>query len=47
MMLRAPSTANTMNHNSITGANSLPTLPVPCFWITNSRVSTRIESGTI
>ena len=31
MMLRAPSTANTMNHSSITGANSLPTLPVPCF----------------
>ncbi|MNC30090.1 hypothetical protein D3C75_783640 [compost metagenome] len=47
IMLRAPRTANTINHSSITGANSLPTLPVPCFWIANSKVSTRIESGTI
>ncbi|MNT42606.1 hypothetical protein D3C72_1790330 [compost metagenome] len=47
IMLRAPSTARTINHSSITGAKSLPTLPVPCFWMANSSVSTRIDRGTI
>ena len=46
-MLFRPSTARVMNQVSMMGANSLPTVAVPCFWMANSRVSTSTESGTI
>ncbi|MNR37379.1 hypothetical protein D3C85_1553890 [compost metagenome] len=46
-MLLRPSAARVRNQISMMGANSLPTVAVPCFWMANSRVSTSTESGTI
>ncbi|MNC75772.1 hypothetical protein D3C75_1273640 [compost metagenome] len=46
-MLFRPSTARVRNQISMMGANSLPTVAVPCFWMANSRVSTSTESGTM
>lgn len=34
-ILRMPVTARTVNHNSITGPNTLPTASVPWRWIRN------------
>ncbi len=42
-----PSSASVRNQITIAGANSLPTLPVPRFWIANNAVSTSSDSGTI
>ena len=47
MMPRSPSTASVINQISMMGANSLPTMAVPCFWMANSRVSTSTERVTI
>ena len=44
-MLIAPSTASAPNHNSMTGPNSLPMLPVPWRWMKNNPVSTPMVIG--
>jgi hypothetical protein len=38
-------TARTTNHTSITGPKSLPTVPVPRFWMANSAIRMTIASG--